>query len=119
MSRAKERTMHLVVDTAALLLCAVAAWTVAQFGWEPAHRRLLPFAFLGLVLLLGFLYGRTVGMLGTIVSVVVFAYTLYQPLGSVAVADDGARSSLAWAILLGVSASFLLLPGGGHHHKDL
>jgi len=108
-----------LIALSALLLCGVAAWSISQLGWASSHREFLPFAFLGLVLFLGFRYGRAVGMLGSVVSAAVFAFALYQPVGSLAVSDDAARSALAWAMLAGVSASFLLLPthGGHHHHR--
>ena len=104
---------------AALVACALAAWSVSQFGWQPSHRLLLPFIFLAVVLVLGFRYGRLVGILGSIISALIFAFALYQPVGSFAVTDMAARSSLAWAILAGVSASFLLLPAmrDRHHRK--
>ena len=114
MNRTHWQASDQVLAASALLLCGIAAWSVSQFGWDPAHRTLVPFAFLGLVLFLGSRYGRAVGMLGSVISVVVFAFALYQPVGSLAVADDSAKSSLAWAMLAGVTVSFLLLP----QHKE-
>lgn len=117
MSRAKWECEQRIVAGAALLLCAVSAWSVSQVGWEPSHRLVLPFAFLALVLFLGFRYGRAVGILGSIISMTVFAFALYQPVGSLSVESNAAKSSLAWAMLVGVSASFLLLPDHHHEHK--
>lgn len=105
-----------VIALSALLLCGVAAWSISQLGWDASHRVFLPFAFLGFVLFLGFRYGRAVGMLGSVISMVVFAYSLYPPVGSFAVSDNTTRSALAWAMLAGVIASFLLLPD--HHHTN-
>lgn len=104
-----------LVVVAALLLCGIAAWSVSQFGWDPSDRVIVPFAFLALVLFLGFRYGRAVGILGSMISAAVFAFALYQPVGSFAVSDDAARSALAWALLAGVSASFLFLPDHRQH----
>lgn len=70
----------------------------------------VPFAFLAGVLVLGLHYGRAVGMVGSVVSAFIFAHALYQPIGSFFVADQSARSVLAWTVLIGVSASFLFLP---------
>ena len=80
---------------------------------------LLPFAFLAVVLVLGFRYGRGVGMAGSIVSALIFAHALYHPVGSFLVTDQTARSVLAWTVLIGVSTSFLLLPTQDevHHHR--
>ncbi len=113
----KERFSNAALAASSLLLCAAAAWSVSQFGWGHTHRLVLPFVFLGLVLVLGFRYGRIVGILGSILSAFVFAHALYEPVGSFFVADQAARSALAWALLLGVSVSYLLLPTGKELHK--
>lgn len=92
---------------------------MSQFGWDPSHKLVLPFAFLAGVLILGLRYGRAVGMVGSIVSALIFAHALYQPIGSFFVADQTARSVLAWTVLIGVSMSFLFLPTADelHHRK--
>ncbi len=115
----KARLAKGTLAVSLLLLCAAAAWSLSQFVWPQAHRLLLPFAFLGLILLLGMRYGRLVGILGTVTSALVFAHALYEPQGSFFVADHSARSALAWALLIGVSTSFLLLPAGDElrHNK--
>ena len=113
----KVRLANATLATSALLLCAAAAWSVSQFGWVQGHRLVLPFAFVLLVLLLGSRYGRTVGVLGSILSAFVFAHALYEPVGSFFVADQAARSALAWALLLGVCASYLLLPTREELHR--
>ena len=116
-----EKVANVALDAACVLLCAAAAWAVSQFGWDPSHKLVLPFAFLALVLVLGGRYGRAVGMLGSIVSALIFAHALSQPIGRFFVADQTARSVLAWAVLIGVSTSFLFLPSQDelhhHHHK--
>ena len=116
----KLRLANAALALSSLLLCAAAAWSVSQFGWGREHRLVLPFAFVALVLLLGMRYGRLVGMLGTIISALIFAHALYEPQGSFFVVEQGARSALAWSLLLGVSTSFLLLPTADdlrHHRK--
>lgn len=116
----KARLANAALAVSSLLLCGTAAWSVSQFGWQNEHRLVLPFVFLALVLLLGLRFGRLVGILGTLVSAFIFAHALYEPRGSFFVADQGARSALAWALLVGVSTSFLLLPTADdlhHPHK--
>ena len=93
----------------AVLFCGVAAWALTLVKWESV-RDLVPFAFLVVVLALGLAFGRTVGILGSMVSAAVFAHSLYQPLGSLRIADTGARSGVAWMLLAGVTLSYLLLP---------
>src|SRR3954471_22898650 len=115
----RERLANAALATSVLLLCAAAAWSVSQFGWLHPHRLLLPFVFLTVVLALGLRYGRVVGILGSIISAFIFAHALYRPVGSFFVADQSARAALAWAVLAGVTISFLLLPTGEevHHRK--
>ena len=115
--RTRVQFGNAVLTAALLLLCATAAWTVSQLGWGHAQRVWLPFVFLILVLLLGARYGRTVGMLGTIVAALIFAHSLYLPTGSLAIKDQSARQILAWTVLLGVSTSFLLLPTNTEKHR--
>lgn len=100
----------------ALLFCALAAWAVSLVQWR-SWRLFVPFAFLILVLALGALYGRTVGILGSIVAALIFAHFMYEPLGSVWVDQRAARSSIAWMLLAGVSLSYLLLPASTGHRK--
>lgn len=93
-------------------LCAAAAWAVTLFKWQSA-RELIPVVFLVFVLALGMLFGRTVGILGSIIGALVFARALYLPLGSFRISDSGARSGVAWMLLAGVTLSYLLLPSQG------
>jgi K+-sensing histidine kinase KdpD len=106
----RDRLLQYISATLAVVACGLAAWAVSLVHWDPQWRALVPFAFLAVVLGLGALYGRMVGMLGSIVSALVFARSLYPPLGSLAVQEPASRSTLAWMLLAGVALSFLLLP---------
>ncbi len=97
---------------AALVFCGVGAWLLTLVKWNRSMQELLPFVFLAVVLVLGMIFGRAVGVFGSIIAATVFAHSLYAPVGSVRVADQSARSGLAWMLLAGVSLSFLLLPAG-------
>ncbi|MGI9102924.1 MAG: DUF4118 domain-containing protein [Terriglobales bacterium] len=94
----------------ALLLCASAAWATTLVPWDRQARMIVPFAFLGIVLLLGCIFGRTVGVLGSVIAAGVFARCMYEPLGSLRVHDEAARGAVAWMLLTGVTVSWLLLP---------
>ncbi len=109
----KKRVVAKLAPALALLLCASAAWVVTLVRWTPAAHEVVPFAFLVVVLALGMVFGRKVGILGSLIAAAVFAYSMYQPLGSIRVADQGARSGLAWMLLAGVTVSYLLLPPHG------
>jgi K+-sensing histidine kinase KdpD len=94
---------------AGVALCAAAAWTVTLVPWQSA-RGFIPTVFLVFVLGLGMLFGRMVGILGSIIGALVFARSLYVPLGSFSIHDQGARAGVAWMLLAGVTLSYLLLP---------
>ncbi len=100
----------------ALLLCALAARAVSLIHWR-SWAMFVPFVFLLLVLALGAVYGRMVGILGSIIAALVFAHFLYEPIGSVRVDSHDARSALAWMLLAGVSLSYLLLPSSAGHRR--
>ena len=68
----------------------------------------VPLAFLSIIVLVALRCGVAAGVLGSIVAAFIFAYFLYQPIGSVAVANQSARQSLAWMILGGLVLSYLL-----------
>lgn len=101
----------------ALLLCALGAWAFSLVPWRTSLRVFVPFAFLLIVLALGLVYGRMVGILGSIIAALVFARFMYEPVGSIRVDQQTARASLAWMLLAGVSLSFLLLPSSPRQQR--
>lgn len=88
-------------------LAAVAATIVAQ-----AHpwKALVPLLFTVVLLLIAVVFGVRAGVLGTVLAALVFAAFLFQPTGSVSVANDSARSNLGWMLLIGLAFSFLFAP---------
>ncbi len=112
----KQELLDRLGKALALLVCALSAWAISLIHWR-SLRLFVPFAFLVLVLALGAVYGRTVGILGSIVAALVFARYLYEPIGSLHIDQHDARSSLAWMLLAGISLSFLLLPASAGHHR--
>jgi K+-sensing histidine kinase KdpD len=100
----------------ALSACALAAWSATLVRWRSPLQEVVPFAILGVVLALGLVFGRSVGILGSVIAASIFAYTMY-PQGSLRIADPGARSLVAWMLLAGVSLSYLLLPAHGDRTK--
>lgn len=94
-----------------LLLCsALAVGSGYAFSNHPS-RVVLPFLFVIVIVAIAARYGVMVGILGSIVSAVIFAHELYSPLHSIAVDDMAARASLAWMILGGIAIPYLVLPG--------
>jgi K+-sensing histidine kinase KdpD len=92
-----------------VFLCLVLAVLIALLAQAQGHV-LVPLGFVAIVVLLASRYGRAVGLIGTVVGALVFAYLLYPPLHSFRVADATARSNLGWMLLAGLALSHLLLP---------
>ena len=75
-------------------------------------RARLPIFFVLVILLIAARFGTAAGVLGCLLSGGIFAIVIFDPRGSLAVTDAGARANLGWMVLGGVSLSFLL----GHQH---
>jgi K+-sensing histidine kinase KdpD len=73
------------------------------------HKTLVPILFIGVVLAVAWLFGSGAGILGALASAMVFAY-FSSPVGSLRMANASARSNLEWLLLVGISASYLLIP---------
>lgn len=97
--------------TLGLTLCsALAVGSAYLFSNHPSNV-FLPFLFVIVIVAVAARYGVMVGILGSIVSAVIFAHLLYSPLGSLQVDDITARSALAWMVLGGIAVPYLVLPG--------
>jgi K+-sensing histidine kinase KdpD len=112
-----RHTLHRLLPLVALLVCALLAWCATLIKWTSPLQELVPFIILGVVLAFGMVFGRLVGILGSVVAATIFAYSMYQPVGSLRIADQAARSGVAWMLLAGVTLSFLLLPAHGERSK--
>jgi K+-sensing histidine kinase KdpD len=53
---------------------------------------------------------------GSLIAAMIFAYFLFSPLHSFYVENENERATLAWMILLSVSASYLLFPTRSEEH---
>jgi K+-sensing histidine kinase KdpD len=73
-------------------------------------RSKLPLVFLVLIVLIAKKVGEAAAILSTVAAALVFAFLLFQPLGSFGVASKEARSSLAWFLLGGMVCAHLLSP---------
>jgi len=102
---------HVGPTLTGLVLCAAAAITTAVIFDNTPWRGLVPVFFLIVILALAILCGTTAGIVGTLISAMIFAYWLYPPIGNFAVQNAGSRSSLAWMLLGGLVISYLLAPG--------
>ncbi len=97
------------------MCAAAAALSAVLFGRHPAAKW-LPIVFLAVVFLVAVRFGTMVGILGSIMAALIFAYMLFAPVRNVAVTDPAARSNIGWMLLGGTVISFLLAPGPQHKH---
>jgi Kef-type K+ transport system membrane component KefB len=86
---------------------AVAGLATVLFREHPS-RVLVPTGFLIVIILIAWVWGRVAGVLATATSALVFAFVLFNPVGSWKVNDDAARTNLGWMILGGTALSYFL-----------
>ena len=94
-----------------LIICATLAIASAYTFSKQSWIIFLPTLFVIVIVAVAARYGVMVGILGSIVSAVIFAHLLFAPLHSLYVADDTARASLAWMVLGGIAIPYLVFPG--------
>lgn len=91
----------------ACLIAALVSVAVAHgHSWVPE----LPLMFTIVLLFAALLFGAWAGVLGTVLSALVFATHLFNPLGNLRVSNDVARSNLGWMLMIGIAFSFLFAP---------
>ena len=89
------------------VLCAIAfAKLFSRTHWKLAA----PFLFAVVLVLLAGRFGAAISVAGSLLAAGIFALHLFTPLHSFRVENDAERATLAWMILLSVSASYLLFP---------
>jgi len=91
-----------ILASGAALLCVIFAGR--------GQGAVVPIVFIVIITLVAIRCGALAGMLGALISAVIFAYFLYKPLGAVSVDDPAARMNLAWLVLGGLACSYLLAP---------
>ncbi len=102
----------LIHPAVGILLCLGASLGLAYlFAGKPISTA-LPLAFISVLCLLTWWYGVAVGVVGSLMSALIFAHFMFDPMGSWHVADAAARRNLFWMVLGGISLSYLLAPPG-------
>jgi K+-sensing histidine kinase KdpD len=100
-------TLQSTLGIAASALCAVAVSLIfSRTQWKLA----VPFFFAALLVLLASRFGAMVSVVGSLLAAMIFAWMLFTPAHSPHVLNESERATLAWMILLSVSASYLLFP---------
>jgi K+-sensing histidine kinase KdpD len=100
-----------------VLLSAIAAILLAVFASGKNTRSWIPWIFIVILIALSARFGPMVSLIGSVIAVIVFARRVYAPVGSVVVADDAAKASLAWMALISVVAAYLLFPPSHPRHR--
>jgi len=100
-------TLQSTLGIAVSALCAIVlALVFSRTQWK----LLAPFLFAAVLVLLASRFGAVVSIVGSLVAALIFAYLLFAPVHSLQIENEAERASLAWMILLSVSASYLLFP---------
>jgi len=86
---------------------AVAGCLIPVFSGS-AHRSIVPFLFLLVILYVALRFGHIAGMIGTIGAALVFEIFLFEPTLSFAISSPTARDHLISMVILGVCASEFL-----------
>jgi K+-sensing histidine kinase KdpD len=60
------------------------------------------------LLAVAFRYGGGAGILGAVLSALVFAYFLFSPFGSIKVELDATRQSLGWMLMIGIPGCYFI-----------
>jgi K+-sensing histidine kinase KdpD len=92
------------------LICTLAAIVACRLASGYSWRTMVPLIFSAVLLAIAFAFGTRAGILGSLLSAVVFAALLFAPVGSIHVTNEAARSNLGWMLLIGVSFSLLFAP---------
>jgi K+-sensing histidine kinase KdpD len=66
--------------------------------------------FLAVIMVIVFRFGSLAGVLGTILSGMIFAAFLFEPLGRLAVQNNDQKNNLMWMVLLGLAISLFGQP---------
>lgn len=92
------------------VLCGALAIAVSLLGHGKPGKAALPIWFLAAVMMVVFRFGSMAGVLGTILSGIIFAVCLFDPLGRLAVHDAVQKNNLMWMILVGLALSIFGRP---------
>jgi K+-sensing histidine kinase KdpD len=100
-------TLQSTIGVAVSAFCAIAVSMIfSRTHWKMAA----PFLFAAVLVVLASRFGAMVSVVGSLLAALIFALLLFSPVHSLHVENENERATLAWMILLSVSASYLLFP---------
>lgn len=101
-----------------VLISAGCAYGLALLFAGHDVRVFLPLWFVAVLVTLAVRYRIAVGIIGSLLAALIFAHTLFSPVGSLRISDHVARQNLAWMVLGGVVLSYLFAPRDSAHRNS-
>jgi K+-sensing histidine kinase KdpD len=112
----KTKLLHALQSTIGIAVSAVCAIAVSLVFARTHWKLAAPFLFAAVLVILAGRFGAMVSVVGSLLAAVIFSLLLFSPLHSLRVENETERATLAWMILLSVSASYLLFPSRTDGH---
>jgi K+-sensing histidine kinase KdpD len=106
----KTKLLYTLQSTLGIAVSALCAIAVALIFSKTHWKMAAPFLFAAVLVLLASRFGAMVSVVGSLLASLIFAFLLFSPMHSLHVENETERATLAWMILLSVSASYLLFP---------
>jgi len=106
----KTKLLYTLQSTIGVVVSALCAIGVALVFSRTHWKLAAPFLFAAVLVLLASRFGAMVSVVGSLLATLIFAAMLFSPVHSFHVEDENERATLAWMVLLSVSASYLLFP---------
>jgi K+-sensing histidine kinase KdpD len=106
----KTKWLYALQSTLGIAVSAICAIAVALIFSRTHWKLAAPFLFTALLVLLASRFGAAVSVVGSLLAAIIFASLLFSPIHSIHVENESERATLAWMILVSVSASYLLFP---------
>ena len=112
----KTKLLYTLQSTLGIAVSAVCAIAVALVFSKTHWKMMAPFLFAVVLVGLASRFGAMVSVVGSMLAALIFALLLFSPVHSLHVENEAERATLAWMILLSVSASYLLFPSHTDRH---
>ena len=106
----KTKMLYTLQSTLGVAVSAVCAIAVALIFSRTHWKLAAPFLFAAVLVLLASRFGAMVSVVGSLLAAMIFSLLLFSPVHNLHVENESERATLAWMILLSVSASYLLFP---------
>ena len=90
--------------------CALAALGVSALASGRSWEAWTPLVFSSALFVTALAFGSRAGLLGSVLSALVFAVFLFSPNGKIGMANETARMNLGWMTLTGIAFSLLFAP---------